>query len=364
MTVRVVSQYPKNDYTVLKLKNRSLSFYTTTRESLKPLLNRDVTLVIVTKKVDFLSYLDTFYAPSFYMRLERESPRRGFIKEQHSDPAIASLFLALFYADAPEYTIRKQFSTLGVAHLVALSGLHLGLLSALIYFLLTPFYKLLQRRYFPYRNRHVDLGITVLITLFFYLYLTGFPPSLVRSFVMEGLFFLFAYYLRDIFNFKVLLFTVVISLILFPSFIKSIGFLLSVMGVFYIFLFFRQVKMTLFHSLITLPFYLFIVMFPVSHLFFGYYNPYQLLSPFVSLLFSLFYPLEIFLHLIGEGGILDSCLQDYLSLGESYVKVKTEKWQAAVVLFLSLYAYFSKRGFYLLTIFSIIVLIILIKAPL
>jgi len=42
-----------------------------------------------------------------------------------------------------------------------------------------------------------------------------------------------------------------------------------------------------------------------------------------GIIFTLFYPLEIFLHLIGKGGILDEVVKSYLSLGNDFVTFYT-----------------------------------------
>jgi competence protein ComEC len=64
-------------------------------------------------------------------------------------------------------------------------------------------------------------------------------------------------------------------------------------------------------------------MFPVSHTLFGLANPWQNLSPLLSLLFIPFYPLAFLLHLLGHGDALDSLLRALWSFpdGASFVKV-------------------------------------------
>jgi competence protein ComEC len=64
-------------------------------------------------------------------------------------------------------------------------------------------------------------------------------------------------------------------------------------------------------------------MIPISHYFFGNFNEHQLFSPFVSIIFTLFYPLEMFLHLIGEGGVLDEIIKSYLNLGDKFITFYT-----------------------------------------
>ena len=221
--------------------------------------------------------------------------------------------------------------------------------------MLTPFYKFFQKK-FPYRNRFVDLGVLIFIIEFCYLYITGFPPSLIRAYVLEIVVFLYAYYLQNPFSLKVLGAVFLLSLIIFGEKVFSIGYFLSITGVFYIYLFFRYYKPTLINSVV-LSFYMFGVMFIISHSFFGNFNIYQLFSPFVNVAFTFFYPLEIVLHLFGVSGVLDGLILKYLSLGADFVNVKFPLWFGVVFLLVSISAFFSKRLFYGINLLSLAVII-------
>jgi competence protein ComEC len=318
ITAKIVNQYKKKDYWVLKLKNKNIEFYTTTKDDLKDILNKDVEVGVITKKISFWQYLSKFYAPTFNLGILPIPKYKQYIKNQHTDKYIANIFEALFFGDSLYYSTREKLSTLGISHLFALSGFHLGIISAVLYFLLSPIYRFLP----PYRNKNIEIAIFILIILFLYLYFTNFPPSLVRSYLMEIIAFGFAFYLRDIFSFKLLFVVVIVSLVLFPEFITSIGFFMSVMGVFLIFLYFKFIKPSLISG-VFLSFYLYIAMFLITHYFFGNFNYYQLLSPFVSLAFAIFYPLEIILHIFKIGGIFDNYISEYLELGIDYIKIYT-----------------------------------------
>ena len=239
---------------------------------------------------------------------------KSFVQEQHKNKYIQNLFCALFFGDSLYHKTRIQLANLGISYLLALSGLHLAILSGFLYFLFAPIYSFFVK---PYRNKNIDLGILILIVLFCYLWFVGFPPSLVRSFVMEVLAFLFAFSLRNVVSFELLFFSALMCIALFPSFIISIGFFLSVSGVFLIFLFFKYFKATWLNGVIVLPIYLFFSMFLISHYFFGNFSIYQFLSPFISIVFTIFYPLEILLHLVGYGDIMDKVIEFYLNLGNS-----------------------------------------------
>ena len=340
----VANQYKKKNYFVLKIKSKTLSFYTVNRNDLKNLLNENISLKIFTKNISFKDYLFGFFAPSFDLRLKEPLWIEKKIEQQHQNRQITDLYKALYLGKSIPYDIRQKLSTLGISHLFALSGLHLGFLSAILFFALSPFYKFFQQRFFPYRNRYIDLGIAVLIIEFLYLFLTNFPPSLVRAFVMEVVGFLMLLYFEKSLL-KILIYTFLFSLIVFFEKVFSVGYLLSFLGVFYIFLFFKYFKANLINSFI-LSFYMYIVMFIWGHWFFYNFNLYSFLSPFVNIVFTLFYPLSIFLHIIGFGGIYDNIIQNYLSLGGKYYYVKIEIWILIPFALLSIVAFYKKWAFY------------------
>jgi len=352
---RVVNQYVKHSkrgsYYVLKLKNKEHTFYTTSREDLKNLLNERLRLTLITSHISFKDYLFGFYAPSFNIRLLPVSFLDEYIEKQHDVKKVGDVFKALFLGESVDYETRQQLSTLGVSHLIALSGLHLGFISLFLYVFLTPFYLLFQKK-FPYRNRYVDLAAVIFAIEFAYLYITSFPPSLIRAYVLEIIVFLYAYYLQNPFSLKVLAVVFAVSLFLFGVKVFLLGYFLSMAGVFYIYLFFRYYKPGLASSFM-LSFYMYGVMFVISHSFFGNFNIYQLLSPFTNIFFTLFYPFEIIMHIMGFGDVLDVFILKYLSLGNSYYDVSFPLWGMFLFLGLSVVAFFSKRAFYGINLISI-----------
>jgi competence protein ComEC len=255
ITAKIITQYKKKNYWVLKLKNNEIEFYTTTKDDLKDILNSNVEVGVITKKISFWGYLTKFYAPTFHLGVLEKEKYKKFVEHQHRDKYIANIFDALFFGDSLYYKTRQELSTLGISHLLALSGLHLVIISGFLYLILSPIYNLIMP---PYRNRNIDLGVVIFIILFSYLYFVGFPASLVRSFIMEIIAFIFAFYLRDIFSFKLLFLTAIVGIIIFPSFLISLGFFLSLSGVFLIFLFFKYFKPTFINGVVILPIYLYL----------------------------------------------------------------------------------------------------------
>ncbi len=356
----VLSHYQKQKasggiYHVLKLRSDDGAvFYTTNHEDLIDLSGRRISLSLITHKISFFDYLRLFFVPSYDIRIDEKLDTfkeeiAETIASQHQNQMTKELFLALFLAEPISKELRSEVAKLGISHLIAISGFHLGVLFALIYFILNYPYSFLQDRYFPYRNKRTDLTITILVILFSYLYLLDFVPSLLRSFVMLFYgFFLFHRHFKIV-SFEVLFITVLTVLAIFPTFLFSIGFWFSVSGVFYIYLFlhhFGHFRKWL--IVVLLNVWVYMLMIPIVHLFFDTFSFHQLYSPLLSIVFSIFYPFEIFLHLIGEGDLLDGYILTLLNQKAQIYHFKTPLWYLLPYLILSVFAIFEKRALWLL----------------
>lgn len=357
-TVLVEKQYKKKNYTVLKLQSKQFSFYTSSKEKLKPLQGSKIRVrILQTEKINFLDYLSGFYATTFLVSNLYEKQSRYVlmqrVDELHKEPS-ASLFKALFFAGNIPNETRKRLSALGINHLLAISGFHLGVLSFILFFLLKLVYKPIAQRFCPYRNSHKDIAFLVFILLFSYLYFLNFVPSLLRAFAMS----LFAYILYDrgmkIISFSSLLLVVSFLIAMWPKLLFALGFWFSVAGVFYIFLFLHYVKeLAVWKVFVLLHFWVYLAMLPLVHYFFGTFSLHQLLSPLLTMLFILFYPLELFLHLIGEGSRLDFVLEYLFTLNLHTIELFTNFWVLVLYLVLTLLAIVKKLFFFALLIFNL-----------
>ncbi len=354
----VEKQYRKKSYWVLKLRSEEgFSFYTSSNLDLKPIEGEFVRVKLWTEKLDFLSFLQGFYAPSSMLgRLEGRQERYELMKElatAHSTET-APVFNALFFAGSIPAPLRHQLSALGINHLLAISGFHLGVLSFILFFIFKSVYQPLQGRYFPYRNAHFDIAVAIFIVLFSYLHFLDFVPSLLRAFSMS----LFAYFLYDrgikILSFSSLLLVVSFLIALWPKLLFALGFWFSVAGVFYIFLFLHHMKeLKSWQNFILLHLWVYLAMLPLVHYFYGSFSLYQLYSPLLTMLFILFYPLALFLHLFAMGFLLDPLIAYILALQIRVVELYTEFRLFLLYLFLSFLAVFKKLFFYLLLLFCL-----------
>ena len=199
-----------------------------------------------------------------------------------------------------------------------------------------------------------DLTMVILAILFAYLWMLDFIPSLLRSFVMLAYgFFLFHRHFK-ILSFEVLFVTVMTILAIFPSFLFSIGFWFSVAGVFYIYLFLEYFShLKKWQILIGLNIWVYLLMIPIVHYFFDVFSWHQLYSPLLSIFFALFYPLEMFLHFIGQGDLLDTWVLELLHQKADIYHFKTPLWYLIAYIILSLTAVLEKKLIYPLLLMSV-----------
>lgn len=347
--VKVLNHYQKyksngRAYDVFKLKSDDgYTFYTVSWSKRDIPVGSRASVEFKTDKITFLKYLKNFFAVSIYIKPLKQKRKNYLdkikkqISNQHKTKEMKQIYEALFFASNISKNTRDKIQKLGISHLVAISGFHLGLISAILYFLFAPVYRFFQDRYFPYRNIKADLAFVVFALLFGYMYILDFSPSFLRSFVLSLFgFFLFSKNIKII-SFATLFLSVFFILILFPRLIFSVSFWFSVSGVFYIFLFLKHfANLNRFWIFVLLNFWVFILMIPVVHFIFPIFTPLQLFSPILSMLFVPFYPLELFLHLINCGGIFDGGVEWLLNLQATTYEITTPLWFLILYLFLSI----------------------------
>ncbi|MCF6201496.1 MAG: ComEC/Rec2 family competence protein, partial [Hydrogenimonas sp.] len=170
----VLIQYTKRkggrEYEVLKLTSSDgLTFYTTSKEPIKDLRGRNITLLLFPKRVSFYDYLKTPYIPSAIVRVNHERSSRmalaKILESMHEDRRLQELFGALFFALPISKDLRDSVTLLGINHLLALSGFHMGLLWLFVYGGLSLLYTPFQNRLFPWRHRLLDVGLLTVIVL-------------------------------------------------------------------------------------------------------------------------------------------------------------------------------------------------------
>lgn len=232
------------------------------------------------------------------------------ISNQHSDKTIGELYKTLFLAIAPDKDIRQASSLNGSAHLLAISGYHLGVLSALLYAIFLPVYRFFSDKFFPWRDARVDVGVLVFGLLGAYFCILDDAPSFLRALVMALVAFLCLIRGIYIFSFKTLFVCAGLCVSLCPRLLFSTGFCLSLLGVWLIFVFFKHFKPKGYiKGALYLNLYLFFTMLPVIGFLFGSFSFQQIFGVGLSLVFGIFYPLALLLHLLGVGDLLDDVVR-------------------------------------------------------
>jgi competence protein ComEC len=358
VNAQVVLQYEKTKltkkgkprtYQVLKLKSdEGLTFYTTASKNLPYVKGNILELEIWAGNITFYEYLRTFYGFSKILAIKEDDSLKAelskLIQTQHDEPNLSRIYEALFLAKPLERDLQTTFSTLGVSHLIAISGFHLGVLSAILFFLVKYPYRFLQNRYFPYRSYKRDSFFMIVMLLFAYMLFLDSPPSLIRAFGMLVVgFFLYDRGVKII-SMQTLFITLLLLLALIPTLLFSLGFWLSALGVFYIFLFLIHFKhLSYWWQFFLLPMWIYLMMLPYSLGIFGNFSLHHPLSILWTSLFVIFYPLSLLAHFLGFGNLLDFALRFLLELEVNAELVYLEKFWLGVQILLSL-ASIHKRG--------------------
>ncbi|GAA9565821.1 ComEC/Rec2 family competence protein [Helicobacter pylori] len=350
LSAQILLQYPKTKdqktYFVLKLQSKGMIFYTTIKEPLKNLQYRHAQFFGRIKSCSFLESLKSCFFQTYSFSLTRKhnfkSHLRHSIDSAHSSASVGNLYRALFIGDSLNKDLRDRANALGINHLLAISGFHLGILSVSVYFLFSLFYTPLQKRYFPYRNAFYDIGVLVWVFLLGYLLLLDFLPSFFRAFLMGLLGFLACFFGVRLLSFKLLILACCIAIALLPKLLFSVGFLLSVCGVWYIFLFLKHTQIFFKTSsflvrsfqVISLSALVFLNMLIIAHAFFPMFSPYQLFSIPLGLIFIVFFPLSLLLHAVGLGSLLDHILN--MPLAIPTISISSPLWLLGAHLFLTI----------------------------
>ncbi|WP_394908356.1 ComEC/Rec2 family competence protein [uncultured Helicobacter sp.] len=352
---QVIAQYTKTSpktnqpYEVLKVRTESGEiFYTTSKEDIKNLLHAYVRIYGKSAKCSFWQYLQSCLITSFSLSLEStrdyRNSLRTFIDSQHTDSLLGAFYKTLYIADFLPKELRDISNTLGIAHLIAISGFHLGILSLVLGFSLGLIYKRVHR-FFPYRNSFFDIGFITIVVLFGYLVLLSFSPSFLRAWVMACIGFVMVYQGIKILHFSFLFMVGILCISFFPRLLFSIGFFLSFFGVFYIYLFLHY--FTFSSRSLVFKFVLFPIMFNIIifanmlilvHFFFPYFSLYTIISIPLTLVFTIFFPASVVAHLLGFGGIFDVPLHMLFSLNLDSIEVFAPIWLFVSYLTLSLLA--------------------------
>jgi len=240
--------YPKNN-TIPNLFNYK-----------KYLRNRKIYMTMYISKIKIIGHNN-----NYFYRI-----RNSITK--HISNYKSKAYLNTFIIGNKDYIDNTSYRSNGISHLLAISGMHISLLSVLLISLL--------------KKTKLDENKSLIITslfLFFYMALTNFMPSCSRSVLLFSLITLNKVFRFEIKIIKLFILTFIILLLINPYYIYDIGFIYSFTISFYLILFKDKLKKeSYFKSLLYISFLCFFISLPIT-----LYNSYEV--NFLSILLNIFF---------------------------------------------------------------------------
>ena len=157
--------------------------------------------------------------------------QREVLLERFADAGLAddnyAIVAAMVLGDKSTLSrdIKNTYSITGASHILALSGLHLGIIYALLSFLVVG------------RRWQFFTQILIILSIWAFVFLVGMPTSVVRAAVMLTVYALLALGHRNKMSINTLAFTAIVMLLFQPSALFTISFQMSFMAVLAILLF-------------------------------------------------------------------------------------------------------------------------------
>ena len=148
------------------------------------------------------------------------------LSEQGLDGDAYAIVAAMALGDKSEITkdLRETYAVTGASHVLALSGLHLGIIYTLLSLIVV------RRRW------QVFSQLLIILAIWAFVFLVGMSMSVVRSAIMLSVYALLSLGHRDKMSVNTLAFTAMVMLMFMPSSLFDVGFQLSFASVFFIIL--------------------------------------------------------------------------------------------------------------------------------
>ena len=160
--------------------------------------------------------------------LEQRSKLLDRLSESGVDGSAYAVVAAMALGDKSQLTreLRDAYAISGASHILALSGLHLGIIYTLLSLLLS------RRRW------QMVSQIVIIVSIWLFVFLVGLSASVVRSAVMVSIYALLSLGHRDKLSVNTLAFAAIVMLLFNPMALFDVGFQLSFMAVLTILLFY------------------------------------------------------------------------------------------------------------------------------
>ena len=173
------------------------------------------------------------YSPTLLTRLANTRHQlQNMVLNSRLSSGVQRFVVALLLGESNliDKVTRQEFSAAGVAHVLALSGLHVGFITLMIWWMLFPLDYL--------RLKKVRLVITLIAVASFALF-TGLSPSVMRATIMIAFVFASLIFYRRSVSLNALAMAALVILLFSPSTLYGVGFQLSFLTVAAVLLFAR-----------------------------------------------------------------------------------------------------------------------------
>jgi competence protein ComEC len=141
--------------------------------------------------------------------------------------------LSLGYKDKLHDKLRHAYSASGAMHVLAVSGLHVGIIYMVMYFLLSPLRRKKKLMYLQV--------VIIVIAIWFYALLTGMSPSVTRAAVMFSFISAGSLFKQHINIYNILAASAFVTIAVNPFVITELGFWLSYLAVLSIVTFYKPI---------------------------------------------------------------------------------------------------------------------------
>ena len=160
--------------------------------------------------------------------LEKRNELLERLSDHGVDGSVYAVVAAMTLGDKSQLTneLRKTYAITGASHILALSGLHLGIIYTLLSLLLS------RRRWW------IVSQVVIIVCIWLYVFLVGMTVSVVRSAVMITVYALLSLGYRDKMSVNTLAFAAIVMLLFNPLSLFDVGFQLSFLAVLAILLFY------------------------------------------------------------------------------------------------------------------------------
>lgn len=187
-----------------------------------------ITLGMARIAVDDPQHNNTCYEAVYQKAQEQNQKLRERLQNTGLDNEALSISSALLLGQKSELNreTRKSYAQVGASHLLALSGMHLGILYGLMYLLFIRQIRFSEWKWFWLPP--------ILLTIWGYAFIAGMPVSLVRASIMFSLATIATLAQADTPPMHILSLSALIILLFTPNALFQIGFQLSFIAVFFI----------------------------------------------------------------------------------------------------------------------------------